>query len=366
MQEDKKTASYENVSVKELEGSEVEIKGEIPVVVVESLRGKAVRRIQKDIELPGFRKGHVPEEMVIAHVGELEILKEIASEAVGIAYADIVEEKKLDVVGRPHISITKLAPQNPIGFTITSAVFPTVTLPEYKSLAEKTLEKQDDPEKETVSDEEVNKEVENIQTMMNRSVKEEAKEGEEVQEIVIDDAFAQKLGNFKTLAEFKENMKKHMLHEKKEKAYEKRRLAVVEAIIEKSTLTVPNLFIEGELDQIAASFNDRVARAGIKLEEYLSSINKTMDDLRKEWRGEAEKRAKLQIILNEIAKKEKIEPDQAKVDLEVKHTLDHYPEANKSSVEVFVRSQMTNEKVFEFLGAGRSHVHTETCDHGDK
>ena len=77
MSEDKKEKTYTDVKVENLPGSEVEIVGEIPVAVAETYRTKAIKKFQKNMELPGFRKGNVPEDMVIKQVGDGEIMKEM-------------------------------------------------------------------------------------------------------------------------------------------------------------------------------------------------------------------------------------------------------------------------------------------------
>jgi FKBP-type peptidyl-prolyl cis-trans isomerase (trigger factor) len=83
-----------------------------------------------------------------------------------------------------------------------------------------------------------------------------------------------------------------------------------------------------------------------------------MEDLRKEWRVDAEKRAKLQVILSEIAKKESIEPDAARLDREVAHLLEHYPDAEEPAIRSYVTAQMLNELVFALL-EGREPVFEE-------
>jgi FKBP-type peptidyl-prolyl cis-trans isomerase (trigger factor) len=362
----KKETTYNNLEIKSLPGSEVEFIGEIPVTVVETFRTKAVRNIAKHIELPGFRKGNVPEEMAAKHVGEVEVLKETAELALGKVYADIVTDKAIDVVGRPNITITKLAPGNPIGFKIQSAVFPMIELPEYKKIAENERKKFE-KEKVIVEEKDIENELKRLQEMMTPK-----KEDGTVEGVVpeINDEFAQTLGGFKDLAELKEKMKEQMLLEKENSAREKKRLTIAEAVIEKSKVDVPALFIEGELDQMVASFTDRVERAGMKLDAYLEQVKKTLEELRKEWRVDAEKRAKLQLIFNEIAKKESLAPDAEKLDREIAHIREHYPEAKEESVRIYVSAQMTNEKVFEMLEGKKKddkkegHVHDEKCEHG--
>jgi len=342
--------TYENVKIENLPGSEIEITGEVPVAVMESYRGAAVKRLTQDLELPGFRKGHVPEDMAIKHVGEQALMQQIAEDAIGKVYADIVMDNNLDVVGRPAVSITKLAAGNPIGFKIKSAIFPEVTLPDYTKLAAAEMKKQDDPEKLEIADKDLDEELKRLQSMLTKPGEkgEDGKEGEpEVPEI--NDEFAQSLGEFKNLTELKEKIKEGMLIEKKQKSVDKRRLAIADAIIAKTKVEVPGVFVEGELDQMAASFEDRVKRAGMEMDAYLKQAEKSMEDLRKEWRADAEKRAKLQLIFNEIAKAEKVVPDTEKLEREVKHIKEHYPDAEDNAVRTYVGTQMVNEMVFSLL-----------------
>ncbi len=376
MTDNKKQKTYKDVEIKELKGSEIEVSGEIPTEFVESHRDKVIQKFKKDLDLPGFRKGNVPEEMVVKHVGEQALLKEIVEMALGQSYADIVMEHNLDVVGRPQVTITKLAVGNPVGFKIKSAVFPKIKLPDYKKLAKEELKKHKGEEKAIVSDEDIQKELENIQKAMNQARQKEEKGEDTKEEQKIDDEFAKSLGNFKDLADLKEKIKSQMIMEKKTKQEEKRRLAIADVIVAKSKMEVPSIFIEGELDQMMATFNERVSKTGMKMEDYLKQIDKTAEDLRKEWRTDAEKRAKLQLVLNEISKKEGIIPDLNKLEMEIKHLKEHYPDADENAVRSYVAAQMTNEKVFEFLEGKdvaslkneekekqKEHVHDDTCNH---
>ncbi len=376
MTDNKKQKTYSDVEIKELRRSEIEVSGEIPVEFVESHRVKVIQKFKKNLDLPGFRKGNVPEEMVVKHVGEEAVLKEMAEMALGQSYADIVMEHNLDVVGRPQVTITKLATGNPIGFKIKSAVFPKIKLPDYKKIAKEELKKHEKAEDIVVSDEDVQKELENIQKAMTQTQQNDNEEDTKGKKQKIDDDFAKSLGNFKDLADLKEKIKSQMLMDKKIKQEEKRRLAIADAIIAKSRMEMPGVFVEGELDQMVATFNERVSRAGMKLEDYLKQIDKTIEDLRKEWKADAEKRAKLQIILNEISKKESITPDLNKVEMEIRHLKEHYPDADENAVRSYVIAQMTNEKVFEFLEGEdlislkngkkkkkKEHNHSDTCDH---
>src|SRR3989338_3577779 len=125
------------VKVNKLPKSEVEIEGELPVEIFESYFAPALKKLGGDLEVPGFRKGKAPENILLANLGEMKILEEMAALAFGEHYPKILEENKIEAIGRPEIAITKLARNNPLGFKIKTAVLPEVKLPDYKKIAKR-------------------------------------------------------------------------------------------------------------------------------------------------------------------------------------------------------------------------------------
>jgi len=78
--------------------------------------------------------------------------------------------------------------------------------------------------------------------------------------------------------------------------------------------------------------------------------------LRREFRPDAEKRAKSQLVLNQIAVAENIKPEEKEVAHEVDHLLSHHaPHAGhddvreRESATIYVTTVLTNQKVLEFL-----------------
>jgi trigger factor len=116
-------------------GSQVKIVGEIPFSELEGERSAAIKDLGQQVELDGFRKGHVPENILVKHLGEMTILSEMAERTIHHMYGHIIEEHKIDAIGYPKIEITKLAPENPLGISITVAIVPTITLPDVKKIA---------------------------------------------------------------------------------------------------------------------------------------------------------------------------------------------------------------------------------------
>jgi FKBP-type peptidyl-prolyl cis-trans isomerase (trigger factor) len=95
--------------------------------------------------------------------------------------------------------------------------------------------------------------------------------------------------------------------------------------------------------------NEDLERAHLKMDDYLGHIKKTKDALKAEWTPAAEKRAKLQLVLNEIAKKDNVTPDKAQLDAQVDQLMAQYKDADQTRVRVYVNSVMTNEAVMQML-----------------
>lgn len=332
-----KEKNYKIISSKDLTDSEIEIEVEISAEKVKSLFQKALGEISKNIEIPGFRKGKVPQKQVIEKVGEISIWQEAAYLAINEEYPEILKEKNINAIGRPEISITKLAPENSLGFKIKIAVMPEIKDFSYKDIAKKIMS--EDLPKIEVSD----KEIEDVLSYLKEQ---QEKAG---QKIEIDDKFAQSLGGFKNLEDFKNKIKENLKNEKENQEKNRRKMSVIENIIDKTKIDLPKIVIENELHQMLAQFKGEISGAGMKFEDYLSKINKNEEQIKEDWRPQAVKKAKTQLILNKIAAEENIKPDLQKVEEEVKKVLAQYPGADKERARVYIETVLANESVFEFL-----------------
>src|SRR3989338_8175782 len=85
----------------------------IPAEEVAKHRARVLEHMKKDAELPGFRKGFVPEKILRGRMGEMTLWEEAAKGALSEALAEVFRAEKLDVIGRPRVETLKLAPENP-------------------------------------------------------------------------------------------------------------------------------------------------------------------------------------------------------------------------------------------------------------
>lgn len=354
---------YQNLSVEEKAGSELEIKAEIPEAVVETFRKKAIALLGRQVRVDGFRSGHIPDDVVVRHVGEGEVMHEAAELAISKAYADIIVDRQLDVVGRPAVTITKLAAGNPIGFTIQTAVMPKFDLPDYMALAQKTREKYSDPSQATISDDELEKAVLELrrraahfeQHKYDEAEIEGAEHEHNHPEIpdselpALTDETVKTFGPFEKVEDFTKVLREQMQREKETAEREKLRLAIIDGILEKTNIPVPSLFTNHELSKMIIEFKNTLSRMGFTLEQYLEKNSLTEEKLMEEWKPEAEKRAKIDLLLGAIAKKEDLKPDAKKVELETGHLLAYHKDASPENIRTYVEAMLTNEEVFRFL-----------------
>lgn len=370
------------ISVEKLPGSEVKITGEVPYVYLEKYRKHAVEHVQHGIEMPGFRPGHIPEAILIGKVGEMALITDMAEHALEDAYREVVRHHNIDVIGHPQVSITKLAKDNPLGFSITVPVMPEFSLPDYKAIAggvNKNKESKD------VTDKDVDGQIEDMlrQKVAYERLQEKARLKAELEKQSLGegalptpeseaakaldeatddpaklplpdltDEYVKTLGTpgqFNTVQEFKDKIREHLTIQKAQDVDARHRVMITDAIIDKTEIVLPHVMIDAEMNQMFAQMNEDLSRANLKIEDYLTHIKKSREDLVAEWTPSATKRAKLQLVLNKIAKEESINPDPSLVDHEVSNLLERYKDADETRVRIYVSSILQNDAVMKML-----------------
>jgi len=335
--------TYSNIKTEKKEGSQVELSGELSAEAFEKFRAPAIKQLGENVKLDGFRPGHIPEDVLVKQVGEANVLHQMAELALREHYPILLMQEKIDAIGNPEINITKIAAGNPLGFKITTSVMPEITLPDYTKIAKTEMTKKDDI---VVEDKEVEEAIEHIRKMSVGEVTEENKDQEPPE---LTDELVKKIGDFKDVADFKAKVKESLVKEKEYRAKEGKRIAIMEKLIAETKGDIPHALTHGELHKMIAQFKDRLTQMKKTYEDYLKEAKKTDEDIHKELQPEAERRAKLNLILFEIAKKENITPEAERVEKEVKHILEQHKDANEVHVRAYVENVLSNEAVFNWL-----------------
>lgn len=96
---------------------------------IEQDLARAARHLSEHIEIPGFRKGTAPYDVVCRHVGgEAKVYEEALQRVVGRTLAAALGEEKLETAGTPEISIQKMAPPFGIAYTAVFSLMPEIGL----------------------------------------------------------------------------------------------------------------------------------------------------------------------------------------------------------------------------------------------
>ncbi len=121
---------------------------EVAADVVNNGLDQAFKKVVKQINAPGFRKGKMPRQIFEKMYGVESLFQDALDFILPHAYASAVDEAGIDPVDRPEIDIVSMEKGQPLVFTANVVVKPEVTLGEYKGLEVTKVD-------ETVTDEEI-------------------------------------------------------------------------------------------------------------------------------------------------------------------------------------------------------------------
>lgn len=419
-----------NVKVEKTKNNN-EVKLEITVEAekFESAIKTVFNKSAKYFNIPGFRKGKAPYQIVEKTYGAQIFYEDAFNEIAGDAYGDALEEKKIEAVSKPEIDIVQIEKGKDLIFTAVVSTKPEVTLGKYKGIQIKKIEY-------NVTDEDVEHELGHMAEKNARLVSVEdrpvesgditiidfegfvdgkAFEGgkaenheltigsntfipgfedqiigmklEEEREInvkfpdeyfsanlagkdamfkvklheikkkempEINDELAKDISEFDTIEELKNSIREKQEEQNKSKAKYETEDEVIKAVCEEAKVDIPAGMIEMEIDNMAKDIETRLSYQGMKLEQYLQMMNKTMDDFRNENKEQAEKSVKSRLVLEAVAKDANIEVTDEEVSSKIKEMAENYgrkEEDVKDNPELvkYVKDNLKVEKTISFL-----------------
>lgn len=168
----------------------------------------------------------------------------------------------------------------------------------------------------------------------------------------IDDSLAQKAGPFKTLKELKTDIKTELKKQKERELAEKTKEDLVNQLVEKSHVPMPEVLINDQIESIEKDFTNNLMYQGLSLDQYLKSNDFESKQvwIDKEIKLIAEKRVKSGLVLAELSKIEKIEATTEELDNRVEMFKQQYTnnaEALKQFDNPEVRRDIANRLLTE-------------------
>ena len=169
----------------------------------------------------------------------------------------------------------------------------------------------------------------------------------------VDDEFVKDVSEFDTLDEYKKDLEEKLRSQRQKAADADVENQLVEAIIEKVEATIPDEMVENEVDEIINSFAYRLQSQGLKLETYLKYTGQTTDDLRVQYKPQAERQVKVRLGLEKIAELENIQITEEETEAEFKRLAEAYgmPEDNvKNLVSAEgINADLKNQKAINLV-----------------
>lgn len=408
-----------NYEVKKLENSVVEITLKVEGTEVSTAKKNAIKKIAKDVEIPGFRKGHAPESAIESHY-EGVIKEEITDAILKAHYEAILKDGQINPVD--YIKTTKVE-LNGDKFAVTFMVdvFPEIKLGEYKGL-EATKEEFE------MNDEIVNKEIEMM--VSSKSKLEDAPEGHKAElndtldlafegfvdgvafeggkseshmlklgtksfidtfedqlvgyekgqegEIVVNfpteynaenlagkeatfkvkinaikvavtpelnDEFAVEAG-FESVEDLKAKKTIEIKNREEARVEGEYRQNLLNQILANTEMTLPLSMIAREIKGRVAEMENQLKSQGMNLEMYLQMSGSTMEQLNDQIKPMAIEKIKLDLILDEIAKIEKIELSDEELETKLAEVASMYKmDSDKLKEELTKANNLENFKM---------------------
>lgn len=172
------------------------------------------------------------------------------------------------------------------------------------------------------------------------------------------DDLAKKCGNFKNMDELRTDIKKNLEAQNAHKAAEKYRDDLVNELVKVSKVAAPEILINDQLRFIKDDMNRNAMSHGMTFEQYLERVGQTEEEWEKQARELAEARVKASLVLQILARDEKITASEEEVDAKIAELKDVYQKSKealanlkKPEVRQDIKNRMTIDKTLDFLVA---------------
>jgi FKBP-type peptidyl-prolyl cis-trans isomerase (trigger factor) len=294
-------------------------------------------------------------------IGEPAILQAMAEMAIQDIYPDILVKEKINAIGQPGVSITKLAEGNNLEFKVITEVLPELNLTE-KDIVKSVKKSVKGIKKEEIGNEQVKSGIFELRkmrahqkmTMESPDGKEPKKLGDITEEDLdpMTDEWVKELGEFENVADFEKKLKENMIVEAENKFTEKRRIAMIDALLDNASIDTPGTLVQHELERMMHQFEHDVTMQGMTLDKYFEVIGKTREETMDGWKEDAEKRANTHLLLEYLANTLSLEADPEKLESEMKVINEQYKdmkEYNEDNAKAYITEVLRNQAVFEWL-----------------
>ena len=128
----------------------------------------------------------------------------------------------------------------------------------------------------------------------------------------------------KTEEELRNYIKDALLKNRQNENENKATDELLDKVCEAATVEIPEVMIENEVTDMLKEYEQRLMQQGLKLEQFYQFTGQTEADLRSNMRIDAEKKVKLRLVLEEVAKAENVEVTKEDINAEYENIANQY------------------------------------------
>ena len=170
----------------------------------------------------------------------------------------------------------------------------------------------------------------------------------------LDDEFAKDVSEFDTLEELKNSIKEKIQTENDSRAKYETEESAIKAVCENTAIDIPSAMIDNEIENMIQDVKTRLSYQGLSIEQYLKMINKTEADMRNEFKEQAERSVKSRLVLDAIAKAEKLENSEEEIAEKIKEMAENYGKKEEEllkneQLKNYLEENMKTEKAIKFI-----------------
>ena len=166
----------------------------------------------------------------------------------------------------------------------------------------------------------------------------------------VDDDFAQDIKDeYKTVQDMRDGIKKDLEKKVEDVLKNEKEEALMKAITENTSFTIPESMIGAELDSRWRNFVRSSQLSEDQILKFLEMQGETKENLQAEWRTDVESMLRTQLVLDAIREKENFEISEDDLNAECEKQLKNVPDSEKDSYKEIIKDNMQFEKVVPFL-----------------
>lgn len=170
------------------------------------------------------------------------------------------------------------------------------------------------------------------------------------------DEFAKDVSEFDSMEELRSDTREKLEKAAAERSEFETKNKVLEMVYDANEIDVPNVMIEDQIDQMMQEFDQQLRYQGMNLDLYRQYLKKEMNEIRQEFRADAEKKVKTRLIVEAVAEAEKMEASQEEMEKEMQDMADQYKMELTQVQEVmqgenlgFMKQDIKMRKAIDFM-----------------